>query len=133
MRAAPGLSEGDARTVSRECALLFRRRTRDDDAPAEGKLVYEMNDIGKYVVVDPKTYENDIYEACREVDDEELCSAHVSQLKTLLEMIAKARDLRLVVWEDSFVSSSRFADLQLNAIEHWTDFEKRPRAYAARH
>ena len=53
----------------------------------------------------------------------------MSQLGALLEMIAKARDLRLVVWEDSFVSSSRFADLQLNAIEHWTDFEKRPRAY----
>ena len=28
-------------------------------------------------------------------------------------------ETELVVWEDSFVSSSRFADLQLNAIEHW--------------
>ena len=66
--------------------------------------------------------------ACREVDDE-FCAAHVSQLGLLLEMISKARDPRLVVWEDSFSPCSRFADLQLNAIEHWMDFEKRPRAY----
>ena len=94
-------------------------------APAEGRLRGEMNDIGKRRRRSRhlrKRYRDEVARLMMKNYVRRTC-----ERCALLDMIAKARDLRLVVWELR-VSSSRFADLQLNAIEHWTDFEKRPRA-----
>lgn len=120
---------GDARTVSRECTATFPAADpRSRTAPSEGQLIYEMADLNTHVVINPETHMQDIRTAC-DAQGGRTCDAHAAMLDELMATSSKARALRLIVWEDSFITSSRFADLHLNSLQQWADFELRPRAY----
>ena len=81
--------------------------------------------------ITPENYAGEIAAACdRAVPrDDELCAIHVSAIGAAMDVLREARELRLIIWATSMISSARFADIFLSRRAHWDDFVARHRAY----
>lgn len=109
-----------ARPAERAEAMIYRFH---DMADADGKDVEGA--------ITTTNYAGEIAAACdRAVPrDDELCAIHVSAIGAAMDVLREARELRLIIWETSMISSARFADIFLSRRAHWDDFVARHRAY----
>ena len=133
--------------VSRRYASTDPRKSRD--TPAEALLIYTFLDAVEVkgeafradasLPINLTTWRDDVGAKCASLAHiaapfvghtrKGYCLDHLHKLGNSMKIMEEARHLRLILWDDSFISSPRFADYQIKTRGQWDAFALAPRDF----
>ena len=120
--------------IAGDCECQFPATDPQKSTPEEKTLVYTFDDVvdagtGEKVkiAVTEKTYKDRVSSTCAVVPAfRDQCMAHVDALDRAFEVLRRSRRDRNILWDDSFISSAKFADFRIESMDEWNAWIANP-------
>ncbi|KAJ8607065.1 hypothetical protein CTAYLR_009896 [Chrysophaeum taylorii] len=125
-------------TVAAECACGFpsvdpakHRSNLREDAGFFYTFDNVYGDAGNklQIAVSEATYRDDVRRACAGLDPPDPCLEHETALARAFEVLAASRARRNILWDDSFISSSKFAGFAIDTLDQWNAWVRDPHRF----
>lgn len=134
--------------VADECACQFpsidpvASKPPAEEAFSSSSFIYTFDDVydadgqRARVALSPDNYRDALRETCARIGDAgeaRRCLEHQGTLERAFEVLAQARAKRNILWDDSFISSAKFAELSIDSLEEWNAWARDPHQFFKMH
>lgn len=95
-----------------------------------GDIIRENGDEVQ-IAVSEDTYQEDIEKFCSAIEPTQpeasrRCLMHKVGLERAFDIISRSRAHRNILWEDSLISSAKFAEFEINSLSEWNKWVRDP-------